>query len=101
MMIPPAPPPPEPPALLQAAPEPPGPVVVTRTPSISAALTDSEIEVDSSYVGASLVLYGAVFNPGDTPVDVVVVVRGPTRPVRLVRLPALPRGGSRLRRGRE
>ena len=85
MMIPPAPPPPDPPAVVQPAPEPPGPVVVTRTPSISAALTDTEIEVDSSYAGASLVLYGAVFNPGDDPVDVVLVVRGPERPVRLVR----------------
>ena len=85
MMVPPAPPPMDPPALVAPAPEPPGPVVVTQTPTISAALTTSEIEVDSSYAGASLVLYGAVFNPGDDPVDVVLVVRGPERPVRLVR----------------
>lgn len=79
------PPPAEPPAVVEPAPEAPGPVVVTRAPTVSAALTDSEIEVDAGYAGASLVLYGAVFNPGDDPVDVVVVVRGPTRPVRLVR----------------
>ncbi len=52
---------------------------------IAAALTESLVEVDTGYAGASIVLYGAVFNPGDIPADVVVVVRGPDRPVRLVR----------------
>jgi len=84
-MVPPVPPPPDPPAQVAPAPEAPGPVVVSRAPSISAALTNSQIDVDSDYAGVSLVLYGAVFNPGDDPVDVVVVVRGPERPVRLVR----------------
>lgn len=78
-------PPPEVPAQIAEAPAAPGPVVVNRAPSISAALTNSQIDVDSSYAGVSLVLYGAVFNPGHDPADVVVVVRGPVRPVRLVR----------------
>ena len=52
---------------------------------VAAALTDAHIKVDSSFRGASIVLYGAVFNSTDTPADVVVVVRGPDAPVRLVR----------------
>ena len=52
---------------------------------VAAALTDARVMVDSSFRGASIVLYGAVFNPSDTPADVVVVVRGPDAPVRLVR----------------
>ncbi len=52
---------------------------------IAAALTDARVRVDSSFSGASIVLYGAVFNPGDQPTDVVVVVRGPDAPVRLVK----------------
>ena len=68
--------PPEPPAIAQPAAE---------APSVSAALTESQVEVDAGYAGASIVLYGAVFNPGDDPTDVVVVVRGPDAPVRLVK----------------
>ena len=52
---------------------------------VAAALTDARVMVDSSFVGASIVLYGAVFNPTDVPTDVVVVVRGPDAPVRLVK----------------
>lgn len=52
---------------------------------VSAALTDAEVKVDAGFQGASIVLYGAVFNPTDAPVDVVVVVRGPDAPLRLVR----------------
>ena len=52
---------------------------------VAAALTDAQVEVDSSFRGASIVLYGAVFNPTDVPADVVVVVRGPDAPVRLVK----------------
>jgi len=70
MMVPP--PPPDPPAQVAPAPVPPGPVVVSRNPSISAGLTNSQIDVDSDYSGTSLVMYGAVFNPGDDPVDVVL-----------------------------
>src|SRR5690606_12958572 len=66
----------EPPAIVRPAPE---------APRVSAALTESQVEVDAGYAGAQIVLYGAVFNPGDDPPDVVVVVRGPERPVRLVR----------------
>ncbi|RZJ06161.1 MAG: hypothetical protein EON89_01195 [Brevundimonas sp.] len=52
---------------------------------VAAALTDAQVKVDSSFRGASIVLYGAVFNPGSEPTDVVVVVRGPDGPVRLVK----------------
>jgi len=52
---------------------------------IAAALTDARVQVDSSFRGASIVLYGAVFNPTDQPTDVVVVVRGPEQPLRLVK----------------
>ena len=52
---------------------------------VAAALTEARVKVDSSFRGASIVLYGAVFNPTDIPTDVVVVVRGPDAPVRLVK----------------
>ncbi len=81
--------PPPPPAVVAEAPAPTqarDPSVATgRILRISAALTDTEVQVDSRFTGASIVLYGAVFNPTDTPADVVVVVRGPDAPVRLVR----------------
>ncbi|HYF23213.1 MAG TPA: TIGR02186 family protein [Caulobacteraceae bacterium] len=54
-------------------------------PAVSAALTETEVEVSSDFRGARIVLYGAVFDPGEAPVDVVVVVRGPEQTVRLVR----------------
>jgi len=53
--------------------------------AVSAALTETRVEVTSGYHGARIVLYGAVFNPERKPSDVVVVVRGPERPIRLVR----------------
>ncbi|MDP3399487.1 MAG: TIGR02186 family protein [Brevundimonas sp.] len=81
--------PPPPPAVVAEAPAPTqarDPSVATgRILRISAALTDTEVQVDSRFTGASIVLYGAVFNPTDTPADVLVVVRGPDAPVRLVR----------------
>lgn len=52
---------------------------------VAAALTDAQVRVDSSFRGASIVLYGAVFNPTPEPADVVVVVRGPDAPIRLVK----------------
>ena len=70
-MIPVIPPPPPPPA--------------TEVAAVSAALTETRVEVTSGYHGARIVLYGAVFNPNTRPTDVVVVVRGPERPIRLVR----------------
>ena len=77
--------PPEPPPA--AAPE----IIIERSAGttedvrVAAALTDTRVDVDSGFKGASIVLYGAVFNPTDTPADVVVVVRGPDAPVRLVK----------------
>jgi len=55
------------------------------TAAVSAALTETRVEVTSGFRGARIVLYGAVFNPSRRPSDVVVVVRGPERPIRLVR----------------
>ncbi|MDP8916558.1 MAG: TIGR02186 family protein [Pseudomonadota bacterium] len=64
----------------------PPPALLTPTPpAISAALTDTSIQVTSSFRGARIVLYGAVFDPLRAPHDVVVVVRGPEEPVRIVR----------------
>jgi len=77
------------------APTPPPPALEAPSPDrsagtggtlrVAAALTNARVQVDSSFRGASIVLYGAVFNPTDAPADVVVVVRGPDGPVRLVR----------------
>lgn len=75
--------PPPPPAVSAPAPE--RSVNTTDQVRVAAALTDARVRVDSSFQGASIVLYGAVFNPNDTPADVVVVVRGPDGPVRLVK----------------
>ena len=73
-----------PPAIVQpAAPAPPAP---RATPAaVSAALTDTRIEVTRSFSGARIVLYGAIFDPRREPHDVVVVVRGPQEPVPIVR----------------
>jgi uncharacterized protein (TIGR02186 family) len=75
--------PPPPPAVEAPAPE--RSVETLDQLRVAAALTDARVEVDSSFRGASIVLYGAVFNPTDDPTDVVVVVRGPDEPVRLVK----------------
>ncbi|KQY91064.1 MULTISPECIES: TIGR02186 family protein [unclassified Brevundimonas] len=75
--------PPPPPAI--AAPAPERSIGTIDQVRIAAALTDARVRVDSGFQGASIVLYGAVFNPGDQPADVVVVVRGPDGPVRLVK----------------
>lgn len=75
--------PPPPPAIVAPAPE--RTVGTVDQVRVAAALTDARVLVDSSFSGASIVLYGAVFNPTDQPADVVVVVRGPDGPVRLVK----------------
>lgn len=78
--------PPDPPAAVAEAPP---QSLRTITPvtqaRVAAALTETTVDIDTGFAGASMVLYGAVFNPTDTPADVVVVVRGPDQPVRLVR----------------
>lgn len=75
--------PPPPPAVEAPAPE--RSVGTIGQVRVAAAMTDARVRVDSSFRGASIVLYGAVFNPTDRPADVVVVVRGPDGPVRLVK----------------
>lgn len=75
--------PPPPPAIVAPAPE--STAATVGEVRVAAALTDARVQVDSSFTGASIVLYGAVFNPTDQPTDVVVVVRGPDGPVRLVK----------------
>jgi hypothetical protein len=52
---------------------------------VSAALTQTEVQITRDFNGARIVLYGAVFDPRDRPHDVVVVVRGPEQPVHIVR----------------
>lgn len=56
-----------------------------RPPAVSAALTNANVRVTSSFRGAEIELYGAVFDPYDRPSDVVVIVRGPEAPVRIAR----------------
>lgn len=75
--------PPPPPAV--EAPPPEASVATARDLRVAAALTEARVQVDAAFSGASIVLYGAVFNPTDQPADVVVVVRGPDEPLRLVR----------------
>jgi uncharacterized protein (TIGR02186 family) len=54
-------------------------------PVVAAALTETEVRVTSSFRGARIVLYGAVFDPEARPSDVVVLVRGPEQPIRIAR----------------
>jgi uncharacterized protein (TIGR02186 family) len=53
--------------------------------AVSAALTESNVEITSGFRGARIVLYGAVFDPAARPSDVVVLVRGPEQPIRIAR----------------
>ncbi|HEY8617194.1 TIGR02186 family protein [Phenylobacterium sp.] len=61
------------------------PVALPPPAAVSAALTETEVQVSSSFRGARIVLYGAVFDPAQRPGDVVVIVRGPEQPVRIAR----------------
>jgi uncharacterized protein (TIGR02186 family) len=60
-------------------------MAIDQPPAISAALTETEVEVSADFRGARIVLYGAVFGEGVEPADVVVLVRGPEQPVRIAR----------------
>lgn len=60
-------------------------VVAAPPPAVSAALTETEVEVTSGFRGARIIVYGAVFDPANRPSDVVVIVRGPEQPIRLAR----------------
>lgn len=64
---------------------PPAPPSAVAPAAISAALTTTNVQVKSDFRGARIVLYGAVFDTGTRPSDVVVLVRGPDQPVRLTR----------------
>lgn len=64
---------------------PPAALSTTAAPTVSAALTDTTVQVKSNFRGARIVLYGAVFDASARPSDVVVLVRGPEQPVRLTR----------------
>jgi len=67
------------------APDLPPPPPTAPAAVISAALTDTTVQVKSDFRGARIVLYGAVFDPAARPSDVVVLVRGPEQPVRITR----------------
>ncbi|MBJ7412192.1 MAG: TIGR02186 family protein [Phenylobacterium sp.] len=71
-------------AVVPTPPLPPAPAA-QGAPVISAALTDTTVQVKSDFRGARIVLYGAVFDAAARPSDVVVLVRGPEQPVRLTR----------------
>ncbi len=65
---------------------PPVPPAAASPPArVSAALTETQVRVTSSFSGARIVLYGAVLDPAERPSDVVVIVRGPDQPIRMAR----------------
>lgn len=66
-------------------PSPTAPLLAPSPAAVSAALTTTEVRVTSSFRGAHIVLYGAVFDPSTKPSDVVVIVRGPEQPIRIAR----------------
>lgn len=55
------------------------------TNQLATDLTQSRVEVSSSFQGAKVILYGATLQPDGPPPDVVVVVRGPETDLRLMR----------------
>lgn len=59
--------------------------VAAPPPTVSAALTQTQVQVTSGFRGARIVVYGAVFDPAARPSDVVVIVRGPEQPLRIAR----------------
>jgi uncharacterized protein (TIGR02186 family) len=61
------------------------PAAAPHSATISAALTETLVRVNSDFRGDRIVLYGAVFDPLSRPSDVVVIVRGPEQPVRIAR----------------
>ena len=58
-----------------------------REPILVPEVSQSRIEVRQGFTGANLLLYGAVIDPagsrGNTNYDIVVVLKGPTEPIRL------------------
>jgi uncharacterized protein (TIGR02186 family) len=68
-----------------ALPPPVAPRRAAVAPVVSAALTETNVRVNSDFRGDQIVLYGAVFDPQARPSDVVVIVRGPDQPVRIAR----------------
>ncbi len=58
-----------------------------REPILVPEVSQSRIEVRQGFTGANLLLYGAIVDPrgprADTEYDIVVVLKGPTEPIRL------------------
>lgn len=58
-----------------------------REPILVPEVSQSRVEVRQGFTGANLLLYGAVIDPGgpgsSTEYDIVVVLKGPTEPIRL------------------
>jgi uncharacterized protein (TIGR02186 family) len=58
-----------------------------REPILVPEVSQSRIEVRQGFTGANLLLYGAIIDPagarGQTSYDIVVVLKGPTEPIRL------------------
>jgi len=71
-------------ALAAAQPGPSGRTVPASPPDVAVALTEEEVRVTSGFTGARLLIYGVApgFRPGD---DLVVVLRGPSQPVTVMR----------------
>ena len=63
------------------------PAAAQREPVLVPAVSQSRIEVRQGFTGARLLLYGAVIGPGGAAraddYDIVVVLKGPTEPVRI------------------
>jgi uncharacterized protein (TIGR02186 family) len=66
-------------------PTPPPPPPRLGRAGVSAALTETNVRVNSDFRGDQIVLYGAVFDLAAKPSDVIVIVRGPDQPVRIAR----------------
>lgn len=61
------------------------PLPPPNTTAVSAALTETQVQVTSGFQGERIIVYGAVFDPQARPSDIVIIVQGPEQPVRLAR----------------
>jgi uncharacterized protein (TIGR02186 family) len=65
----------------------PAALMATTEPKLVPDVSQREISIQSGFTGAELLLFGAIIYPRgvtpEGPVDVAVVIRGPTRPITL------------------
>lgn len=57
------------------------PLLLAQAPALVPDVSEREVRIAYSFTGADLLLFGAILHARDEPLDVAVVVRGPTQSV--------------------